>query len=134
MTPITIASYNIHRGVGLDRRRDLDRLAVVIAEMNADVIGLQEVIREDGNVLATADQAAYLASKLGMELVMGETRRYGSAGLPDDTIQLKFTGSAGQSFGAFVPRGITLTLEGDSNDYVGKGLSGGKIIDRKSVV
>jgi len=61
---------------------------------------------------------------LGSEL----TRRHGSAGLPDDTIQLKFTGSAGQSFGAFVPRGITLTLEGDANDYTGKGLSGGKII------
>ena len=53
------------------------------------------------------------------------TRRYGADGLPDDTIQLHFTGSAGQSFGAFVPNGITLTLEGDSNDYVGKGLSGG---------
>jgi glutamate synthase (ferredoxin) len=56
------------------------------------------------------------------------TRRYGAAGLPPDTISLKFQGSAGQSFGAFVPRGITLTLEGDANDYVGKGLSGGKII------
>ena len=59
------------------------------------------------------------------------TKRYGADGLPDDTIRLTFTGSAGQSFGAFVPRGITLTLEGDSNDYVGKGLSGGKI-DRLS--
>ena len=56
------------------------------------------------------------------------TRRYGAAGLPDDTIQLHFTGSAGQSFGAFVPNGITLNLEGDSNDYVGKGLSGGRLI------
>jgi glutamate synthase domain-containing protein 3 len=56
------------------------------------------------------------------------TRRYGAEGLPDDTIRLRFTGSAGQSFGAFVPRGITLTLEGDSNDYIAKGLSGGKII------
>jgi glutamate synthase domain-containing protein 2/glutamate synthase domain-containing protein 3 len=56
------------------------------------------------------------------------TRRYGADGLPDDTIQLRFQGSAGQSFGAFLPRGITLTLEGDANDYVGKGLSGGKII------
>jgi glutamate synthase (NADPH/NADH) large chain len=56
------------------------------------------------------------------------TRRYGAPGLPDDTISLRFTGSAGQSFGAFVPRGITLELEGDSNDYIGKGLSGGKII------
>ena len=56
------------------------------------------------------------------------TRRWGAAGLPDDTIQLTFQGSAGQSFGAFVPRGLTLTLEGDANDYVGKGLSGGRII------
>ncbi len=55
-------------------------------------------------------------------------RRYGSAGMPDDTIHFKFTGSAGQSFGAFVPRGVTLELEGDSNDYLGKGLSGGRII------
>ncbi|MSU78897.1 MAG: glutamate synthase subunit alpha [Gemmataceae bacterium] len=56
------------------------------------------------------------------------TRRYGAKGLPDDTIKLEFKGSAGQSFGAFVPHGMTLTLEGDANDYVGKGLSGGKII------
>jgi glutamate synthase (ferredoxin) len=56
------------------------------------------------------------------------TRRFGAVGLPEDTIQLHFKGSAGQSFGAFVPRGITLRLEGDANDYVGKGLSGGKII------
>jgi glutamate synthase (ferredoxin) len=56
------------------------------------------------------------------------TRRHGAKGLPDDTIHLKFTGSAGQSFGAFVPRGMTLELEGDANDYVGKGLSGGRII------
>ena len=58
------------------------------------------------------------------------TRRYGAAGLPDDTIHLHFQGSAGQSFGAFMPHGITLELEGDANDYVGKGLSGGKIIVR----
>jgi glutamate synthase (NADPH/NADH) large chain len=56
------------------------------------------------------------------------TRRYGAVGLPEDTIRFHFIGSAGQSFGAFVPKGITLKLEGDSNDYVGKGLSGGKII------
>jgi glutamate synthase (ferredoxin) len=56
------------------------------------------------------------------------TRRYGHKGLPDGTITLHFQGSAGQSFGAFVPRGITMVLEGDSNDYVGKGLSGGRLI------
>lgn len=56
------------------------------------------------------------------------SRRYGEEGLPEDTIHLSFAGSAGQSFGAFIPRGLTLTLEGDANDYAGKGLSGGKII------
>jgi glutamate synthase (ferredoxin) len=56
------------------------------------------------------------------------TKRFGAVGLPEDTIRLHFKGSAGQSFGAFVPKGITLVLEGDANDYVGKGLSGGKII------
>ena len=55
------------------------------------------------------------------------TRAYGAAGLPEGTIKIHFTGSAGQSFGAFLPPGITLTLEGDANDYVGKGLSGGTL-------
>ncbi len=55
-------------------------------------------------------------------------RRYGSAGLPDNTIHFKFRGSAGQSFGAFVPKGVTLELEGDANDYMGKGLSGGCLV------
>ncbi len=56
------------------------------------------------------------------------TRRMGPRGLPEDTIQLHFQGAAGQSFGAFIPKGMTLELEGDGNDYFGKGLSGGKII------
>ncbi|MED4205459.1 glutamate synthase large subunit [Neobacillus mesonae] len=56
------------------------------------------------------------------------TKRYGREGLPEDTIQLDFTGTAGQSFGSFLPKGITLMLNGDANDYVGKGLSGGKIV------
>ncbi|RII18353.1 Glutamate synthase [NADPH] large chain [Streptomyces sp. YIM 130001] len=58
------------------------------------------------------------------------TRKFGGAGLPDDTVDITFTGSAGQSFGAFVPRGVTLRLEGDANDYVGKGLSGGRVVVR----
>ena len=56
------------------------------------------------------------------------TRRWGRDGLPDETIDLRFTGSAGQSFGAFIPRGVDARAEGDTNDYVGKGLSGGRII------
>jgi glutamate synthase (ferredoxin) len=64
-----------------------------------------------------------VGTMLGYEV----TTRFGAAGLPDDTINVLFTGSAGQSFGAFVPRGVTFTLEGDANDYWGKGLSGGKL-------
>jgi glutamate synthase (NADPH/NADH) large chain len=65
-----------------------------------------------------------VATMLGSEV----TRRYGSQGLPNDTIRITFTGSAGQSFGAFVPRGISLRLEGDANDYLAKGLSGGRVV------
>jgi glutamate synthase (NADPH/NADH) large chain len=67
-----------------------------------------------------------VGTMLGHEL----TRRYGGDGLPDDTVDITLTGSAGQSFGAFVPRGVTLRLFGDANDYVGKGLSGGRIVVR----
>jgi glutamate synthase (ferredoxin) len=65
-----------------------------------------------------------VGTMLGSEV----TRRHGGHGLPDDTIRINFTGSAGQSFGAFVPRGMTMTLVGDANDGFGKGLSGGKLI------
>src|SRR4029453_9781366 len=65
-----------------------------------------------------------VGTRLGFEI----TRRHGAHGLPDDTIRLQFTGSAGQSVGAVVPGGVTLTLEGDANDFVGKGLSGARLI------
>ncbi|MCY4078048.1 MAG: glutamate synthase-related protein, partial [Acidobacteria bacterium] len=61
---------------------------------------------------------------LGAEI----TRRWGPEGLPDDTVRIRFTGSAGQSFGAFVPHGVSMTIEGDANDYFGKGLSGGRLV------
>jgi len=63
---------------------------------------------------------------LGYEI----TRRYGGRGLPDDTIRVNFTGAAGQSFGAFLPRGVSLSLEGEANDFVAKGLSGGRLVVR----
>jgi glutamate synthase (ferredoxin) len=81
--------------------------------------------------LAIRNVNRVVGTSLGSEV----TRRYGAAGLPEDTIDLHFRGSAGQSFGAFIPKGLTLTLEGDANDYLGKGLSGGKIVlypDRES--
>jgi glutamate synthase domain-containing protein 2/glutamate synthase domain-containing protein 3 len=65
-----------------------------------------------------------VGTRVGSEV----TRRHGARGLPEDTICLRFQGSAGQSFGAFIPRGVTLILEGDANDYLGKGLSGGRIV------
>ncbi|MFN2538774.1 MAG: glutamate synthase large subunit [Mycobacteriales bacterium] len=70
-----------------------------------------------------------VGTMLGAEL----TRRHGGGGLPDGTIDITFSGSAGQSFGAFVPRGITLRLHGDANDYVGKGLSGGRLVVRPAL-
>ncbi len=74
--------------------------------------------------LPIANTNRTVGAMLGSEI----SRRYGGAGLPDDAIRLHFTGSAGQSFGAFAPRGLTLTLEGDANDHVGKGLSGGRLV------
>jgi glutamate synthase (ferredoxin) len=74
--------------------------------------------------LAIRNTNRVVGTMLGSEV----TRRHGAQGLPEDTIRLHFKGSAGQSFGAFIPPGMTLTLEGDANDYIGKGLSGGKII------
>jgi glutamate synthase domain-containing protein 3 len=62
-------------------------------------------------------------------MLSGEiARRYGSAGLPDDSVRVQLTGSAGQSLGAFLAKGTTITLEGEANDYVGKGLSGGRLV------
>ncbi len=76
--------------------------------------------------LAITNVDRTVGTLLGSEI----SRRHGAAGLPDDTISLTFTGSAGQSFGAFVPRGVTMRLYGDANDYFGKGLSGGRLIVR----
>ena len=103
---------------GLDRALD-----VRLIEAAAPALERGEAVRfpmEVRNVNRT------VGTMLGHEL----TKRHGGAGLPDGTISIDFTGSAGQSFGAFVPRGITLRLEGDANDYVGKGLSGGRIVVR----
>ncbi|SDK09233.1 glutamate synthase (NADH) large subunit [Streptomyces indicus] len=93
-----------------------DALAANAAE-DAQPVRAQVAIRNINRTVGTM---------LGHEV----TKKFGGAGLPDDTIDITFTGSAGQSFGAFVPRGVTLRLEGDANDYVGKGLSGGRVIVR----
>jgi glutamate synthase domain-containing protein 2/glutamate synthase domain-containing protein 3 len=87
----------------------------------------QEAI--DHRIPVSIDMPIQNVHRTAGTMLSGEiARRHGSAGLPDDTIRINFTGCAGQSFGAFLAKGVTLTLEGDGNDYVGKGLSGGRLI------
>ena len=142
-----VDKLNFHTAVDHWKAKGLDFSAILYSSpvegprrrMTAQDHGLEQAL--DNQLIATCKDALdhgtpvslsfpirnvnrTVGTMLGYEV----TRRYGAEGLPDDTISLQFTGSAGQSFGAFVPRGITLTLEGDANDYIGKGLSGGKII------
>jgi glutamate synthase (NADPH) large chain len=112
----------LHNTTGQDHGLD-KALDNKLVELAADALERGEPVRaqvEIRNVNRT------VGTILGHEV----TKRYKGEGLPDGTIDITFTGSAGQSFGAFVPRGITLRLEGDANDYVGKGLSGGRIVVR----
>ncbi|MCA1020665.1 glutamate synthase large subunit [Halobacillus litoralis] len=97
-------------------------------------LDMEELLPLCEDAIQTGSPMKYTGSIRNIHRVTGTilgseiTRRYGAEGLPEDTINLTFKGSAGQSFGAFIPKGMTLRLIGDSNDYVGKGLSGGKII------
>jgi glutamate synthase (NADPH/NADH) large chain len=92
------------------------------------LIDLAKAALEEGKPVSLAMEIRNVHRTVGAMLSGEIARRYGSRGLPDDTISVSLTGSAGQSFGAFLGKGITLRLEGDANDYVGKGLSGGKLI------
>jgi glutamate synthase (NADPH/NADH) large chain len=87
---------------------------------------------EDGTRVTAEVVVTNVDRTVGTLLGYEITRRHGGAGLPEGTIDLTFRGSAGQSFGAFVPRGVTMRLFGDTNDYLGKGLSGGRIVVRPS--
>ncbi|MBK1786913.1 glutamate synthase large subunit [Prauserella cavernicola] len=103
---------------GLDKALDNTLIQLAEGALSAgDKVRLELPVRNVNRTVGTM---------LGSEL----TKRWGGEGLPDDTIDITFTGTAGQSFGAFVPKGITLRLLGDGNDYVGKGLSGGRIVVR----
>jgi len=103
---------------GLERA--LDNLLIDLAKPaleRGEAVEIHQPIRNVNRTVGTM---------LGSEV----SRRYGAEGLPEDTIRIHLTGSAGQSFGAFLPKGISLSLEGEANDYVGKGLSGGRIAVR----
>ena len=92
------------------------------------LIQLAEGALQDGTPVVLDLPVRNVNRTVGTMLGYEVTRRWGAKGLPDDTIHVRFEGSAGQSFGAFLPRGITLRLTGDANDYLGKGLSGGRLI------
>jgi glutamate synthase (NADPH/NADH) large chain len=103
---------------GLDKALDNELIA-----LSTDALQRREPVRAQ---LRIRNVNRTVGTMLGHQV----TKRYGGAGLPDGTIDLTFTGSAGQTFGGFLPHGITLRLQGDANDYVGKGLSGGRLILR----
>jgi glutamate synthase (NADPH) large chain len=94
------------------------------------LIQLAEGALEEGRSVRLELPIRNVNRTVGTMLGYEVTRRWGGEGLPDDTIDISFHGSAGQSFGAFLPRGVTLRLAGDANDYVGKGLSGGRVVVR----
>jgi glutamate synthase (NADPH) large chain len=118
MDPETSRHRTVEQDHGLDRA--LDNTLIQLCE--GALVG-SEPVRLD---LPVRNVNRTVGTMLGSEL----TRRWGGEGLPDNTIDITLTGSAGQSLGAFLPRGITLRLVGDANDYVGKGLSGGRITVR----
>ncbi|MGW5573602.1 glutamate synthase large subunit [Nocardia thailandica] len=103
---------------GLDKALDNELIA-----LSADAL-------ERGQAVKIETKITNVNRTVGTMLGHEVTKLYGGAGLPDNTIDITFTGSAGNSFGAFVPAGITLRVQGDANDYVGKGLSGGHIVVR----
>ena len=96
--------------------------------LDQQLIALAEPALEDGHAVEIDLPIANVNRTVGTMLGYHVTSKWGADGLPDDTIRINFTGSAGNSFGAFLPRGISMKLVGDANDYVGKGLSGGRIV------
>ena len=115
--PAGVARHHVrNQDHGLDRALDKELIERCTPALE------QRATVEFDSFIRNSDRT--VGTMLGYEV----TKRYGAAGLPNDTIRMAFKGSAGQSFGAFIPRGITLTLIGDANDGFGKGLSGGKVI------
>lgn len=111
-----------HRSRGQDH--GLDRV------LDNDLIALSAPALDDSTPVRLRLDVRNVHRSVGAMLGGEVTRRFGGKGLPDDTIDVSLHGTAGQSFGAFVPNGVTLRLVGDANDYVGKGLSGGRLVIR----
>ncbi len=115
---------------GAVRRRTTEQDHGLDKALDNELVALAADALERGEPVRAQLQVRNVNRTVGTILGHEVTKRYRGAGLPDGTIDLTFTGSAGQSFGAFLPAGITLRLEGDANDYVGKGLSGGRVVVR----
>ncbi|WP_396931043.1 glutamate synthase large subunit [Mycolicibacterium sp.] len=113
-----------------ERRRLRDQEHGLEHALDQTLIALAEGALEDAHPVRLELPVRNVNRTVGTLLGSEVTRRYGAQGLPDDTIHITLTGSAGQSIGAFLPPGITLDLIGDANDYVAKGLSGGRVIVR----
>jgi glutamate synthase (NADPH) large chain len=130
LSPIFAMPTDAH-GARLTQRRKLrDQYHALDQALDQTIIALAEGALEDAHPVRLELPVRNVNRTVGTLLGAEVTRRYGAQGLPDDTIHVKLTGSAGQSIGAFLPPGITLDLTGDANDYVGKGLSGGRVIVR----
>ena len=115
---------------GFARRHTRSNLHRPAGKLNDALVGMAQPALDERRQVRTALAITNADRAVGATLSGEIARRYGSEGLPDDTITFRFTGSAGQSFGAFAARGLTLELEGEANDYVGKGLSGGRLVVR----
>ena len=113
---------------GAARRRTTRQDHGLAEALDNTLIELAEGALADGSPVRLELPVRNVNRTVGTMLGHAVTRRWGGRGLPDNTIDVSFRGSAGQSFGAFLPRGVTLRLTGDANDYLGKGLSGGRII------
>ncbi|TFV60743.1 glutamate synthase large subunit [Mycobacterium sp. PS03-16] len=129
LSPIFTVPTDAHGGEP-QRRKLKDQYHALDQALDQTLIQLAEGALEDAHPVTLQLPIRNVNRTVGTLLGAEVTRRYGAAGLPDDTIRIQLTGSAGQSIGAFLPPGITIDLVGDANDYVGKGLSGGRIIVR----
>jgi glutamate synthase domain-containing protein 2/glutamate synthase domain-containing protein 1/glutamate synthase domain-containing protein 3 len=128
LTPIFATVSNAHDPDQTVRHRVRDQYHALDQALDQTLIQLAEGALEDAHPVRLELPVRNVNRTVGTMLGAEVTRRYGAQGLPDDTIHITLSGSAGQSVGAFLPSGITLELIGDANDYVGKGLSGGRVV------
>ena len=128
--PIFAVPTDAHGAQLTQRRRVRHQEHGLELALDQTLVALAEGALEDAHPVVLELPVRNVNRTVGTLLGSEVTRRYGGQGLPADTITVKLTGSAGQSLGAFLPPGITIDLVGDANDYVGKGLSGGRIVVR----